>query len=80
MFKQLDTNQNGTLQKFEIKDALAKMGLAVDDATLDAAWKEADVDEDGRNPHSHSSAPLVPRRVCAHTRLCFSPWTVQQTT
>ena len=53
VFQQLDKNGNNTLQKFEIKDALAKMGVAVDDATMDAAWKEADADGDGKISPQH---------------------------
>ena len=47
MFKLFDTNQNGTISKEELKEAMKKLGERLSESEVDALIKEHDTNGDG---------------------------------
>lgn len=64
MFQSIDRNQNGELDKGELKAAFARAGVSVSNSKLDQFFEEVDTNRDGVITFEEwryvGAAPLIP--------------------
>jgi len=60
-FKMFDKDENGYIEKDELKQMMAKLGEKLTDGEIDEMMKEADTDNDGRVNYNEFLAMMKPK-------------------
>ena len=61
IFKMFDKDENGYIEKDELKQMMAKLGEKLTDGEIDEMMKEADTDNDGRVNYNEFLAMMKPK-------------------